>query len=83
MHNGNQDVRAKGAFNKNVTLDKQAKNLTQEKIVQVLCLQHCFRGLRVLDTKKIRAEVFGQLRNVVLEENGVNKTVRESHQQVL
>ena len=45
----------------------------------VLCLEHCFKWLRDLDTKKIGTEVFGELRNVVLEENGEDKMVRESN----
>jgi hypothetical protein len=70
----------KEAFNrKNITLDKQAKQWTQEEIGQVLCLEHCFIWLRGLDTKKIGAEVFGELWNVVLEENGEDKIVRESN----
>ena len=32
---------------------------------------------RDLDTKEIGAEVFGELRNVVLEENGKYEMVRE------
>ena len=36
-------------------------------------------GLRDLDTKKIGAEVFGELLNVMLEENGEDKMVRESN----
>ena len=32
-----------------------------------------------LDTKQIRAEVFGELWNVVLEENWEDKMVRESN----
>ena len=35
--------------------------------------------LRDLDTKKIEAEIFGELRNVVLEENGEDKMARESN----
>ena len=31
------------------------------------------------DTKKIGTEVLGELRNVVLEENGEDKMVRESN----
>ena len=34
-------------------------------------------------TKKIRTEVFEELRNVVLEENGEDKMIRESNEQVL
>jgi hypothetical protein len=36
-------------------------------------------GHRDLDTKKIGVEVLGELRNVVLEENGEDKMVRESN----
>ena len=72
---------AKEAFNKkNVTLDKQAKHWTEEEIGQVLCLEHCFIWLRDLDTKKIGVELFGKLQNVVLEENGEDKMVKESKQ---
>ena len=39
----------------------------------MLCLEHCFTWLVDLDTKQIGAEVFGELRNVVLVENGENK----------
>ena len=38
-----------------------------------------FIWLRDLDTNKIGAEVFGELWNVVLEENGEDKMVRESN----
>ena len=64
---------------KNVTLDKQARHWTQEEIGKVLCLEHCFIWLRDLDTKKIVTEAFGELWNVVLEENGEDKKVRESN----
>ena len=42
-------------------------------------MEHYFIWLRDLDTKKIGVEVFGELRNVVLEENGKGKMVRESN----
>ena len=45
----------------------------------VLYLEHCFIWLRDLDPKKIGAEVFGELWNMVLEENGEDKMVRESN----
>ena len=45
----------------------------------MLYLEHCFIWLRDLDTKKIGTEVFGELRNVVLVENGEDKMVRESN----
>ena len=35
--------------------------------------------LRDLDTNKTGAEIFGELRNVVLEENGEGKMVKESN----
>ena len=35
----------------------------------MLWLEHCSVWFRDLDTKKVRAEVFGELRNVVLGEN--------------
>ena len=44
----------------------------------MLWLEYCFIWLRDLDTKKISTEVFGELRNVVLGENGEDKMVRES-----
>ena len=45
----------------------------------MLYLDHCFIGLRGLITNKI-GEVFGELWNVVLEENGKDKMVRESNE---
>ena len=73
---------AKEAFNReNIALDKQIKHLTHEKIRTTLfrCYvwKHCFMWFRDLDTKIIGAEVFGELRNVVLEENGEDKMVKE------
>jgi hypothetical protein len=38
-------------------------------------LEHCFIWLRNLDTKKIGAELFGDLWKVELEENGEDKIV--------
>jgi hypothetical protein len=46
----------------------------------MLCLEPCFVWLRDLDTKKIGAEVFGELWNVMLEVNREDKMVRESNQ---
>jgi hypothetical protein len=40
-------------------------------------MEHYFIWLRELDTKKSGAEVSGELRNVVLEDNGKQKMVRE------
>ena len=56
----------------------QVKNWTQEEIGKVLRLEYCTVWLRDMATKKIGAEIFGKLRNVVLEENGEDKMVRES-----
>ena len=53
--------------------------MTQEEIVLALCFEHYFIWLRDLETKKIGAEVFEELWNVVLEENGEDKMVRESN----
>ena len=59
---------AKEAFNRKMSLLTSRLNIELKKeIGQVLCLEHCFTWLRDLDTKKIRTEVFGELRNVVLE----------------
>ena len=49
------------------------------KIGYVLCLEHCVIWLRDQDTNKIGAEVFGDLWNVVLEENGEDEMARESN----
>jgi hypothetical protein len=40
-------------------------------------LEHCSIWLRDLDTKEIGAEVFRELQNLVSEENGEDKMVRE------
>ena len=40
-------------------------------------MEHCFIWLRDLDTKKLGVEVFGELRNVALEENGKIKLSEE------
>ena len=41
-------------------------------------LEHCFIWLRDLDAKKIGAEIFRELWNVVLDENGEDKMISES-----
>jgi hypothetical protein len=58
--------------------EKQARHWILEEIDLVLCLEHCTLWLRYLDTKKNRAEVFGELWNVVLEKNGQDKMARGS-----
>ena len=42
-------------------------------------MEHCFVWFRDLDTKKIGAEVFRELLNVVMEENEEDKMARESN----
>ena len=39
---------------------------------QIFTMYPCFIWLRDMHTKEIGTEVFGELRNVVLEENGEN-----------
>ena len=58
---------------------KHVNGLIINDIIDVLSLEHLIIWLRDLDTKKIEAEIFGELRNVVLEENGEDKIVRESN----
>ena len=43
-------------------------------------MKHCTVLLRDLDTKKIGVEVFGELQNVLLEDNGEDKIIRESNE---
>ena len=45
----------------------------------MLCLEHVSISPRDQDTKKIYAEVFGKLSDMVLEENGEGKMARESN----
>ena len=42
-------------------------------------MERCFIWLRDLNTKKIGTEVFGEFSNMVLEENGEDKMVKESN----
>ena len=49
----------------------------------MLCLEYCFVWVRDLDTKKIRAEVFKEPRNVVLVDNGEDEMVTETINEVL
>ena len=48
-----------------------------EKRNRLLYLEHCVVWLRDLDTKTIGVEIFGELRNVVLEEYREDKMMRE------
>ena len=54
-------------------------NIELRKNLVVLCMDHCIILLRDLDTKKTGGELIGELRNVVLEENGEDKKVRVSN----
>ena len=45
----------------------------------MLRLEHFTVWLRDLNIKKIGADVFGKLRNVMLEENEVDKIVRKTN----
>ena len=67
---------AKEAFNRKISLLTTKLNIELRK---KLGLENCFIWLRDLDTKKIVTEVFGELRNVMLEENGEDKMARESN----
>ena len=57
---------------------KQAKQWTRKKLVRFY-LEHCIVWFRGLETKKIRAEVFGELWNVVLKENAKDKMAKGSN----
>ena len=61
-------------FSRNVSL-----RVFQFKLWLLNLFEESHLWSRDLDTKKIRAEIFGQLRNVVLEKNGEDKMVRESN----
>ena len=50
------------AFNRRILLLTSKLSIKlRKKLVRFLRLEHCFIWLRDLDTKKIRAEVFGEL----------------------
>ena len=51
----------------------------KKKLVKCYVWSIALYGSRDLDTKKIWAEVFRELWNVVLEENGKDKMVRDSN----
>ena len=64
----------------NINLDKQAKQWTQEEILLGVMFGVLLSlWLSDLDTKKFGTEVFEEPGNVVLEENGEDKTVRVSN----
>ena len=71
---------AKESFNRKISILTSTLN-TEVKKKLVLNLQYCFTWARELDTKRIRAEMFGELRNVMLElqKNGEDQMVRESN----
>ena len=70
---------AKEEFNKNKkSLFRSKLNIELRKISVRCLLDQFFIWLRILDTKKVRGELFGELWNVVLEENVEDKMIRES-----
>ena len=72
---------AKEAFNRKILLLRSKLNIElKKKLVSCYVWSIAQIWLRDLDTKKIGTEVFRELRNVVLEENGEDKVVRESNQ---
>ena len=56
---------------------KWLQKVTNEQVLGRIGKKRTF--LKNLDTKKIGAEIFGEFRNVMLEENGENKLVTESN----
>ena len=56
----------------------QTKQWTEEQMGQCLDLKHCIVKPKDMGTKKISAEIFGDIRNVVLEENGKDTILRKS-----
>jgi hypothetical protein len=61
----------------NVTLDKQLYNEYRKILVRSYIWSIILHGSRDLETKKIGAEIFGELRNMVLEENEVLEGIGE------
>ena len=70
-------VIAKETFNRKMSLLTSKLNIELRKKLVVLSFEHCYT--RDPDTNKIGAEVFGELRNMVLEKNGEDKMTRESN----
>ena len=83
MHKKNQDGNLpwpKKHLTENIIFDKKLDTELRKKLVKSYVWSNRFIWLRDLDTKKIRAEVFGELRNVVLDEYGEDKMARENNQ---
>ena len=70
---------ANEAFNRKMSLLTSKLNIELKKKLVRCYVWSIVLWLRDMDTKKIGTEVFGELRNVVLEENGEDKMVRESN----
>ena len=70
---------AKEAFSRKMSLLTSKLNIELKKKLVRCYVWSISVWLRDMDTKKIEAEVFGELWNVVLEENGEDKMVRESN----
>ena len=71
---------AKEAYNRKISLLISKLNDVElrKKLVRCYVWSICIKWLWDLDTKKIGAEVFGELWNIVLEENGEDKMVIEN-----
>ena len=70
---------AKEAFNRKMSLLTSKLSIELKKKLVRCCVWSIALYGSDLDTKKIGTEVFGELRNMVLEENGEDKMVRESN----
>ena len=67
---------AKEAFNRKMSLLTSTLNIQlNKKLVRCYVWSIALYGSRDLDTKKIGMEVFGELRNLVLKENGKDKMI--------
>ena len=70
---------AKQAFNRKISVLKSKLNIDlKKKLVKCYVWSIALYGSETRILKNIGGEVFGEHRNVVLEENGEDKMVRES-----
>ena len=70
---------AKEAFNRKISLWTSKLNIELRKKLILCYVWNITLFGRDLDTKKIGEEVFGELWNVVLEQNGEDKMARASN----
>ena len=71
---------ANEAFNRKMSLLTSKLNIElKTKVIRCYVWSIALYGSETWTLKKIGTEVFGELRNVVLEENGEDKIVRESN----